>query len=162
MMKGAGALGEFHASLRLLRTPRFGTFWTASLLSSIGTWVQQVTEPWLLLTLGASPFLIGVDAFAMSAPVWLLRHAGWNLPGQPHNRARRGRSRHTLRASVERCRRDRGPSRDWASVAASAAAQRRVRTTSRATGCTVCPHAGFPRYVTALGGVARRMLVNSS
>jgi MFS family permease len=64
------------SSLALLRTRRFGTFWFASLLSSIGTWAQQVAQPWLLLTLGASPALVGLDAFAMSAPVWLL-----TLPG---------------------------------------------------------------------------------
>ena len=66
----------FRESLALLRTRRFGTFWFASLLSSIGTWAQQVAQPWLLLTLGATPTLVGLDAFAMSAPVWLL-----TLPG---------------------------------------------------------------------------------
>jgi predicted MFS family arabinose efflux permease len=64
------------ASLSLLATRRFGTFWFASLLSSIGTWAQSVAEPWLLLTLGASSFLIGLDSFAMTAPVWLLSLAG--------------------------------------------------------------------------------------
>jgi MFS family permease len=63
------ALGE---SLGLLRTRRFGTFWFASLLSNIGTWAQQVAQPWLLLSLGASSFLLGLDAFALGAPVWLL------------------------------------------------------------------------------------------
>ena len=67
---------RFRESLRLLTTRRFGTFWIASLLSSIGTWAQQVAEPWLLLTLGASPFLIGLDSFAMDAPVWLLTLTG--------------------------------------------------------------------------------------
>ncbi len=66
----------FANSLQLLRTRRFGTFWFASLLSSVGTWAQQVAEPWLLLTLGASSFLVGLDSFAMSAPIWLL-----TLPG---------------------------------------------------------------------------------
>jgi MFS family permease len=66
-------------SLALLRTRRFGTFWFASLLSSIGTWAQQVAEPWLLLTLGASSFLIGLDSFAMNAPVWLLTLVGGAL-----------------------------------------------------------------------------------
>jgi MFS family permease len=64
------------ASLELLATRRFGTFWFASLLSSIGTWAQQVAQPWLLLSLGASPFLVGLDSFAMSGPVWLLTLAG--------------------------------------------------------------------------------------
>ncbi len=66
----------FAESLKLLRTRRFGTFWFASLLSSVGTWAQQVAEPWLLLTLGASSFLVGLDSFAMSAPIWVL-----TLPG---------------------------------------------------------------------------------
>jgi MFS family permease len=63
-------------SLRLLRTRRFGTFWFASLLSNIGTWAQQVAQPWLLLSLGASPFLLGLDAFALAAPVFLLTLVG--------------------------------------------------------------------------------------
>jgi MFS family permease len=72
----AEARKAFAQSLKLLRTRRFGTFWFASLLSSIGTWAQQVAQPWLLLTLGASSFLVGLDSFAMSAPLWLL-----TLPG---------------------------------------------------------------------------------
>jgi MFS family permease len=63
-------------SIDLLTTRRFGTFWFASLLSNIGTWAQQVAQPWLLLSIGASPVLVGLDAFAMSAPVWFL-----TLPG---------------------------------------------------------------------------------
>src|SRR3984957_1709263 len=73
---GARARSAFAESLKLLRTRQFGTFWFASLLSSVGTWAQQVAQPWLLLTLGASSFLVGLDSFAMSAPIWLL-----TLPG---------------------------------------------------------------------------------
>jgi len=69
----------FHASLQLLRTRRFGTFWFASLLSNIGTWAQQLAQPWLLLSLGASPFVLGVDAFALAAPVFLLTLVGGAL-----------------------------------------------------------------------------------
>ena len=74
------------ASLALLRTRRFGTFWFATLLSNIGTWAQQVAQPWLLLSLGASPFLIGLDAFAMSAPVFLLTLAGGVLADRADRR----------------------------------------------------------------------------
>ena len=74
------------AALRLLGTRRFGTFWFASLLSSIGTWAQQVAQPWLLLSLGASSVLIGLDAFAMSAPVWLLTLAGGVLADRADRR----------------------------------------------------------------------------
>jgi MFS family permease len=67
---------SFADSLSLLRTRRFGTFCFASLLSNLGTWAQQVAEPWLLLSLGASSFLIGLDSFAMAAPVWILTLLG--------------------------------------------------------------------------------------
>ncbi len=69
----------FHASVQLLRTRRFGTFWFASLLSNIGTWAQQLAQPWLLLSLGASPFVLGLDAFALAAPVFLLTLVGGAL-----------------------------------------------------------------------------------
>jgi predicted MFS family arabinose efflux permease len=73
------SLETFRQSLALLATKRFGTFWFASLLSSIGTWAQQVAEPWLLLTLGASSFLIGLDSFAATTPMWLLTLVGGAL-----------------------------------------------------------------------------------
>src|SRR5580698_3702736 len=69
----------FRDSFRLLATRRFGTFWFSSLASSIGTWAQQVAEPWLLLSLGASSFLIGLDSFAMTAPVWAITVVGGAL-----------------------------------------------------------------------------------
>ena len=71
----------------LLRSRRFGTFWFASLLSNIGTWAQQVAQPWLLLSLRASSVLIGLDAFAMSAPVWLLTLVGGVLADRFRSRA---------------------------------------------------------------------------
>ena len=79
-------IAAFRESLSLLGTRRFGTFWFASLLSSMGTWAQQVAEPWLLLTLGASPFLIGLDSFATDAPVWLLTLVGGALADRTDRR----------------------------------------------------------------------------
>jgi predicted MFS family arabinose efflux permease len=69
----------FKESWQLLRTRRFGTFWVASLLSNIGTWAQQMAQPWLMLSLGASPFLLGLDSFALAAPVLLLTLVGGAL-----------------------------------------------------------------------------------
>ena len=60
----------------LLGTKSFGTFWWSSLLSNIGTWAQSVAQPWLLLSLGASPFVLGLDAFAMGGPVLMLTLVG--------------------------------------------------------------------------------------
>jgi MFS family permease len=79
-------LTTFRESLALLRTRRFGTFWIASLLSSIGTWAQQVAEPWLLLSIGASSFVIGLDSFAMNAPIWLLTLVGGLLADRADRR----------------------------------------------------------------------------
>ncbi len=80
------ALSTLRESLGLLFTRRFGTFWFASLLSSIGTWAQQVAEPWLLLSLGASSFVIGLDSFAMNAPVWALTLVGGVLADRSDRR----------------------------------------------------------------------------
>ena len=76
----------FRQSLQLLATRRFGTYWFATLLANIGTWAQQVAQPWLMLTLGASPFLLGVDAFAMGAPALLLTLVGGHLADRSDRR----------------------------------------------------------------------------
>jgi hypothetical protein len=76
----------FERSLRLLWTPRFGTYYVATLLSNIGTWSQQIAEPWLLLSLGASSFLIGLDAFVQAAPAWMLILAGGALADRADRR----------------------------------------------------------------------------
>ena len=77
------------ASIALLLTRRFGTYWFATLLSNIGYWVQEVAQPWLLLSLGASSFVIGLDSFMGDAPAWLLTLAGGVL-------ADRGDRRHVI------------------------------------------------------------------
>jgi MFS family permease len=76
----------FRESLALLMTRRFGVFWVASLLSNIGTWAQQVAQPWLLLSIGASPVLVGLDSFAMNAPVWVFTLVGGVLADRADRR----------------------------------------------------------------------------
>lgn len=71
---------ESSPSANLLRTKRYGVFWFASLLSNIGTWMQSVAEPWLVLSLGGSSFLLGLDAFATNAPFWILALLEASLP----------------------------------------------------------------------------------
>lgn len=73
-------------SIELLFTRRFGTFWLACLLSNIGTWAQQVAQPWLLLSLGASSFVLGLDAFALGAPGLLLTLVGGALADRADRR----------------------------------------------------------------------------
>lgn len=85
----AGARGATEAlrdAVHLLVTRRFGVFWLATLLSNIGFWGQEVAQPWLLLSIGASPFLVGLDAFSMDAPTWLLTLVGGVLADQADRR----------------------------------------------------------------------------
>jgi MFS family permease len=82
----AVAAREFRESIGLLGTRRYGTFWVASFLSNIGTWAQQVAQPWLLVSLGTSPFLIGLDSFAMNGPVWALTLLGGVLADRADRR----------------------------------------------------------------------------
>lgn len=70
----------------LLRTRRYAAFWAASLLSNIGTWMQSVAEPWLVLTLSGSSFLLGLDAFATNAPFWILALVGGVLADRKDRR----------------------------------------------------------------------------
>lgn len=61
----------FQISKSLLHTKRYSLYWISSLLSNIGTWMQQVAQPWVILSLGHSSFWVGLDSFAMNAPGWV-------------------------------------------------------------------------------------------
>lgn len=64
------------SALRALRSRNFTILWFGNLLSNTGTWMQNVAEPWLVLRLSNSPFLLGLDSFMTDAPVWVLILAG--------------------------------------------------------------------------------------
>ena len=55
--------------LRALRHRNFRLFWTGQLISLIGTWMQQVAQAWLVLTLTNDPFMLGLVATFQFAPV---------------------------------------------------------------------------------------------
>jgi len=74
------------AQLRVLKDSRFTSFWFGSLFSNIGSWMQSVAEPWLLLAIGGSAFLLGLDAFALNAPFWALALAGGFLADRKSRR----------------------------------------------------------------------------
>ncbi|OYT71592.1 MAG: MFS transporter [Chloracidobacterium sp. CP2_5A] len=50
--------------------------WVGAFASSIGSWMQQVAQAWLILELTASPFYLGLDAFLGMAPMLGLSLAG--------------------------------------------------------------------------------------
>jgi MFS family permease len=55
--------------LSALRHRNFRLFWSGQLISLIGTWMQNIAEDWLVLTLTGDPFWLGVVTAAQFAPV---------------------------------------------------------------------------------------------
>jgi MFS family permease/quinol monooxygenase YgiN len=55
-----------------LRQPVFRALWTASAVSSVGTWMHDVGAAWLMTSLSPSPFLIALMQAASSLPFFLL------------------------------------------------------------------------------------------
>jgi MFS family permease len=58
----------FPQAIRALRNPNFRLFWSGNFLSNIGTWMQNVAQGWLIITLTNSAFWLGVVSFAGSIP----------------------------------------------------------------------------------------------
>src|SRR5260370_5451523 len=55
-----------------LRYSIFRALWIASLVSNIGTWMQNVGGVWLMSSLSPSPFLVALMQTATSLPVFLV------------------------------------------------------------------------------------------
>src|SRR5882672_1625312 len=54
----------------------FRVLWIGSCTSSIGTWMQNVAENWLVLSLTGSAFYLGLDAFLQQLPIMLFTLIG--------------------------------------------------------------------------------------
>src|SRR5437899_6452253 len=50
----------------------FRALWIASLVSNVGTWMQNVGGVWLMSSLSPSPFLVALMQTATSLPVFLV------------------------------------------------------------------------------------------
>jgi MFS family permease len=59
------------AALSPLRQPLFRALWIASVVSNIGSWIQEVGEGWLMTSLTTSPALIGLLETAITLPIFL-------------------------------------------------------------------------------------------
>jgi hypothetical protein len=55
-----------------LGQPAFRAIWIASVVSNIGTWMQNVGVAWLMTTLTPSPVLVALIQTATSLPVFLV------------------------------------------------------------------------------------------
>jgi len=49
----------------------FRILWIGACTSTIGTWMQELAQNWLVLQLTNSPFLLGLDAFLGDIPIFL-------------------------------------------------------------------------------------------
>jgi len=54
----------------------FRILWIGACTSTIGTWMQEVAQNWLVLQLTGSPFLLGLDAFLGDIPIFLFSLVG--------------------------------------------------------------------------------------
>ncbi|HEX2142021.1 MAG TPA: MFS transporter, partial [Candidatus Limnocylindria bacterium] len=59
-----------------LATRNFRLYWTGQGISRIGTWMQQISLPWLVLELGGSPIQLGIVAALEFVPSLLLAPFG--------------------------------------------------------------------------------------
>src|SRR6266446_6101048 len=55
-----------------LSHPVFRALWIASLVSNIGTWMQNVSAAWAMTSLSPSPFMVALVQSATSLPVFLV------------------------------------------------------------------------------------------
>jgi MFS family permease len=60
------------SSFAPLRAPVFRALWIATIVSNLGTWMQDVGESWLMVSLTKSPILVALVETAGSLPVVLL------------------------------------------------------------------------------------------
>jgi MFS family permease len=54
----------------------FRVMWMGAFTSSIGTWMQNVAQAWLVFEISKSPFLLGLDAFLGNIPIFLFSLLG--------------------------------------------------------------------------------------
>src|ERR1700682_4992418 len=64
--------GGSASALSPLRQSVFRALWIATVVSNVGTWMQDVGESWLMTSLTASPVLVALVETAGSLPVVLL------------------------------------------------------------------------------------------
>src|SRR4030042_5282754 len=64
--------GKFHNPFSALRHRNFRYYWSCMCISMIGTWMQNIAQPWLAYTLTNSPFLLSLIGVVQTVPIFLL------------------------------------------------------------------------------------------
>ncbi|HEX7224092.1 MAG TPA: MFS transporter [Candidatus Limnocylindria bacterium] len=66
------ALGGLKRGFAALGVRNYRLYWSGQVVSLIGTWMQQVSLPWLVLALGGSPIQLGFVATLQFGPALIL------------------------------------------------------------------------------------------
>jgi MFS family permease len=67
------------SSLSPFRHPTFTVLWVATIVSNIGTWMQNAAAGWLMTGLDPDPFIVSLVQVATSLPMFLFALAGGAL-----------------------------------------------------------------------------------
>ena len=70
------AWGGLKRGFAALGVRNYRLYWSGQVVSLIGTWMQQVSLPWLVLALGGSPIQLGFVAMLQFGPAMLLAPFG--------------------------------------------------------------------------------------
>jgi MFS family permease len=70
------AMGGLKRGFAALGVRNYRLYWSGQVISLIGTWMQQVSLPWLVLALGGSPIQLGFVAVLQFGPAMFLAPFG--------------------------------------------------------------------------------------
>ena len=70
------ALGGLKRGFEALGIRNYRLYWSGQVVSLIGTWMQQVSLPWLILSLGGTPLQLGFVAVLQFGPAMVLAPFG--------------------------------------------------------------------------------------
>jgi hypothetical protein len=70
------AVGGLKRGFASLGVRNYRLYWTGQVVSLIGTWMQQVSLPWLVLALGGTPLQLGFVAVLQFGPAMVLAPFG--------------------------------------------------------------------------------------
>ncbi|HWE48787.1 MAG TPA: MFS transporter [Bryobacteraceae bacterium] len=66
----------FRRTFKAFQYRDFRLLWFGACTSTIGTWMQEIAQNWLVLEITNSPFLLGLDAFLGDIPIFLFSLVG--------------------------------------------------------------------------------------
>ncbi len=72
----SGASRLFSRTFHAFRYRDFRLMWCGAFTSTVGTWMQTISQAWLVFSLTGSPFYLGLIAFLGEAPIMLFSILG--------------------------------------------------------------------------------------